>query len=63
MTTATLEELIGYDEELFTALKKATPSSPEWYQLADMCIGVMMHEYIVQRKAKLADQTREREFR
>jgi len=41
-------------EYLFREFKKATPSSPIWYQMADICIGVLMTNHIDDLKHKLA---------
>jgi hypothetical protein len=51
MAAATPEEELANWEELYAEFSKATPSSPVWYQLADMCIGILMADKIAQLKA------------
>jgi len=36
----TPEQKLENWETLFAEFRKATPSSPQWYQIADYCIGV-----------------------
>jgi hypothetical protein len=50
MAVATPEEELANWEELYAEFSKATPSSPVWYQLADMCIGVLMADKIANLK-------------
>ena len=49
----TAEEELGHAQELFAEFKKATPSAPNWYQLADYCIGVLMLEHIKKLERKI----------
>src|SRR3989304_8639352 len=37
-------------EALYEAFRRATPSSPDWYQIADHCIGVLMAKKIAEIK-------------
>lgn len=63
MTQKTLAEVAPTPEEelanwqmLYDEFRKATPSSPAWYQLADYCIGVLMHDKINSLKIAISPQ-------
>ena len=53
MTTPTPEEKLANWEELYAAFRKETPSSSCWFQITDVCIGVLMADRIATIKAKL----------
>lgn len=53
-TQPTPEEVLGNWEELFVALKKATPSAPDWFGIIDMAVGVLCSERIDALKAQIA---------
>lgn len=44
------EEELAKWEELYDAFRRATPSSPDWYQLIDHCVGVLMSDKIASLK-------------
>ena len=46
------EELARW-EELFKAFRRATPSAPDWYQIADHCIGALLHDKIESLQGEL----------
>lgn len=49
----TPEEVLANWEGLYAEFRKATPSSPVWFSIADICIGVLMADRIEQLKAAL----------
>ena len=54
--TPTPEEVLGNWEDLFHALKRATPSAPDWYGIIDMAVGVLCAERIDALKAQIAER-------
>lgn len=52
MSAATPEEELANWEEVYAEFRKATPSSPVWYQLADMAIGCLLTDKIARLKAE-----------
>lgn len=55
MTTITDEAKeieLSNAEALYAEFRKATPSAPDWYQLADHCIGILMLDYIKRLKGR-----------
>ncbi len=50
MLVPTPEEELANWEGLYDEFRKATPSSPVWYQLADICIGTLMADKLDQLK-------------
>lgn len=46
MAEPVLEEVLGNWEQLYAEYRKATPSSPHWYSLIDMAVGVLISERI-----------------
>lgn len=47
------EEQLYYAKELFKQFRKQTPSAPDWYHLADYCIGVLMAEHVERLERKV----------
>jgi hypothetical protein len=47
------EEELWYAQELFAAFKKATPNAPNWYQLANYCISVLMADHVKKLERKV----------
>ena len=54
-STLTPEEELANWQGLYDQFRKATPSSPAWYQLADYCIGVLMADKLLTIKNRIAD--------
>lgn len=55
MTTApSPEEQLANWEGIYAEFRKATPSSPVWYQIADIAIGVLLADKIDVLKAAVA---------
>lgn len=53
----TPEEELANWQELYDEFRKETPSAPRWYQIADMCIGVLMADKLMTLKAQIAATT------
>ncbi len=60
MSIPTPEDELANWQELYDEFRKATPSSPAWYQLADACIGVLMADRLMSLKAA-GDRARPKE--
>jgi hypothetical protein len=54
MAEPVLEDVLGNWEELYKEFRKATPSSPVWYSLVDMAVGVLISERIDAIKKQIA---------
>jgi hypothetical protein len=54
MSEPTPEEILGNWEELFTEFKRATPSSPNWFGIIDMAVGVLVSERVDALKKQIA---------
>lgn len=46
------EQVLANWETLYSEFRKATPSSPIWYSLVDMAVGVLISERIDELKAR-----------
>lgn len=49
----TTAELLANWEDLFSALKGATPSSPDWFGIIDIAVGVLVSERVDALRAAL----------
>jgi hypothetical protein len=58
MTTPNPIEVLANWEQLYEEFRKATPSSPAWYGLIDMAVGVLISDRIDQLKAALSSTER-----
>lgn len=48
----TPEEELANWEEIYAAFRKETPSSPGWFQIADIAIGCLLVNKIASMKAR-----------
>lgn len=57
MSEPVLKDILGNWEELYKEFRNATPSSPVWFSLVDMAVGVLISERIDAIKKQMAETT------
>lgn len=54
MSLPTPEESVANWQHLYDAFRRETPSSPAWFQIADVAIGVLLADRLATEKAMAA---------